>query len=85
MEAPDKEALDEWYESPVTAYFVEILEERIQDTADSLANLYTFGEPFKTQDALSWAKGSYEQLVSLRGGITERCIEELAIWEEDDE
>lgn len=70
-----KDALEEWLESPVTAWFAEAILARADIAVQSRANTFYSGEPNKTQEWISYFNGAVEELNALYGALNENWIE----------
>ena len=74
---PEKAALDEWYEHPVTEYYLEILKARVQECADNKVDVFYPGDPNRTQEDICFLRGGLEELSLHLACILEKDIQEL--------
>ena len=82
---PNKEAMDEWYDHPVTAYFLGVLEARQEYCIDQRNNAFTPGNPNATQEILCRSNGALDELIDIHQDITESQIENLMPDEDEGE
>jgi len=74
---PNKEAMDEWNQHPVTAYYIEILKSRVQDYIDAKVDVFYPGEPYRTQEDISCYRGIVEELSTQISCLDAEGIQEL--------
>lgn len=70
-----KEAVLEWLEHPVTAWFAVTLGERADIAVEGRANTFAPGEPQKTQERISYLNGSVDELNLIHGVLNEEWDE----------
>jgi len=76
-QTPTKEAMDEWYDHPVTAYYLEILNVRVQDYIDAKVDVFYPGEPFRTQEDIACYRGIVEELSAQISCLASNDVQEL--------
>lgn len=54
---PSPEQIEEWFESPVTEYFKRLIQRQLDSSFDSRSTAFIPGEPFKTQETISFFLG----------------------------
>ena len=86
-----KEALNEWYEHPVTAWFAKTIKGRADYATLTKAQVLIPGEPQRTQEIRSRADGALDELNALHGALSEcwdesgECSLNFLVAEEPDE
>ena len=73
--------IEEWFESPVTQYFHELLQKRLDHTFSLRAEVYFPFEPQKTQESKANLLGMEHELGMLVDAFTEQDLESLEVEE----
>jgi hypothetical protein len=85
------EALNEWLEHPMTAWFVAAIESRADLAVNSRANAFYPGDPHKTHETISYLNGSVDELNAIYNAMNEdweegeECPLNSLPWDGDDE
>lgn len=85
MSKPHKEQVEEWFDSPVTSYFLSLLKSRLDHTFQLRAEVFFPGEPQKTQEGKATLLGMEDELADLIEAFTEKDLEVLEVEEKVDE
>lgn len=85
MSRLQKEQLEEWFESPVTSYFLSLLQSRLDHTYELRAEVFFPGEPQKTQEGKATLLGMEGELGDIIEAFTEKDLELLEVEEKVDE
>jgi hypothetical protein len=80
-----KEQLEEWFDSPVTSYFLSLLQSRLDHTFQLRAAVFFPGEPQKTQEGKATLLGMESELGDLIEAFEEKDLSVLEVEEQADE
>lgn len=72
-----KEDFQEWFDSPVTQYFVKILNQRLDQTHELRGDVYCPGEPYKTQEVKAHLLGIEGELADLLEAFEQKDLSQL--------
>lgn len=85
MSRLQKEQLEEWFESPVTGYFLSLLKSRLDHTFQLRAAVFFPGEPQKTQEGKATLLGMEGELADIIEAFEETDLSLLEVEEKADE
>ena len=77
-ELVSKDAVTEWMEHPVTAWFAQTTIDRADFAIQNRANTFHPGDPNKTQEQISYLNGAIEELNLIYGVLNEEWAEDEA-------
>jgi len=70
-ETAGNDALTEWLEHPVTAWFAQVIQTRADEAVVNRANVFYPGEPNKTQELISRLNGAVDELNAIWHSLNE--------------
>lgn len=71
-ETAGHDALEEWFDHPVTKWFVQVVESRCEFAEEELSGSFYPGEPFKTQEVQSFLRGALAELTFIFDKLNEK-------------